>query len=322
MLLSSGAIHLNIEVARSHFLWDMLSMDTRAVRLLRLDKRFLSFYFLLFFALQVLAQDRIPTQPTTPLATAQAALERRDWAMAESILEPLVKAEPKNPFVYFELAQLYEHTNRAQAAKNIYQAIAAIPTAEKNNYVVLAVKDGKKYTLLLTDLATEKLNSINASDAASSSNTPAPATNARPPLPPTQAGTGPQPAIASSTTPPATTVSTTNLENSAPVVAMRKWTDAWQSKNVAAYIASYVPDYKGDMATSAAWQKSREQRIRNKSKISINAYDVQVRQLSDKEVQLDFSQAYVSDQLTSITKKTLVMANSSGRWLIAKETAK
>jgi hypothetical protein len=39
-------------------------------------------------------------------------------------------------------------------------------------------------------------------------------------------------------------------------------------------------------------------------------------------VQLDFSQAYVTDQLTSIAKKTLVMINSGGRWLIAKESTK
>jgi hypothetical protein len=305
----------------------MLSMDTNAVQLLPLRKIFLPFCLLLFCALQVLAQDRIQTQPTTPLATAQAALERRDWAMAESILEPLVKAEPKNPFVYFELAQLYEHTNRTQAAKNIYQAIAAIPAVEKNNYLVLAAKDGKKYTLLLTDLATEKLNSINAADAANNINTPpAPATNTRPPTS-AQAAIGQQqpPSTAPSTTTPTlptAVVSTTNLEGSPPVIAMRKWTDAWQSKNMPAYIASYVPDYKGDMATSVGWQKSRDQRIRNKSKISINVYDVQLKQLSDKEVQLDFSQAYVTDQLTSIAKKTLVMINSGGRWLIAKESTK
>jgi hypothetical protein len=294
-------------------------MNTTVVRLPLSSRKNFAFGLLLFFALQALAQDRIQPQPTTPLATAQAALERRDWAMAESILEPLVKAEPKNPFIYFELAQLYEHTNRSQAAKNIYQAIAAIPAAEKNNYLVLASKDGGKYTLLLTDLAIEKLNSINASDAGSASNniSPQAAANARPPVAAQTASAQPQ--IASSATP---TALASNLDNSPAIIAMRKWSDAWQSKNVTAYIASYLPDYKGEMATAAAWQKSREQRIRNKSKISINIYDIQLKQLSDKEVQLDFSQAYVADQLTSIAKKTLVMTNNSGRWLITKETTK
>lgn len=271
-------------------------------------------WVLCFASQAALAQNRIPTQPATPLAEAQAALERRDWAMAERVLEPLIKVESKNPFVYFELAQLYEHTNRTQAARNIYQAIAAIPASEKGNYLAMVLKDGKRQTILLADLATEKLASLMVTDAGNSTPTPS-ASSARPPALAATAATLPPP-------PSAIAAATQNIENTPPVIAMRQWIQAWQSKNLEAYITSYMPGYKGDMNDSAAWQKNRTQRIQTKNKIAINVYDIQFKQLSDKEVQLDFSQAYVADKLTNLAQKTLIMVNNGGRWLIMKETIK
>ena len=251
------------------------------------------------------AQSRTPEGAPTPLSEAQAALERRDWANAEALLSPLVKTEPKNPYAYFELAQLYENTNRVQAAKNIYQAIAAIPEAEKSNYVVIAVKENKRYMVLLPNLAQEKLDALNHAEIPVS---PAPALTTR----------SSAPAMA-----PVAARTTSSVENAAPVMSMRQWLAAWQSKQLDAYFASYVPNYKGDVAASTdAWQKARTQRINTKTKIAINAYDVVMIPLDAQQVQLDFTQAYVSNSFVDITHKTLVMTNSNGRWLITKETTK
>jgi tetratricopeptide (TPR) repeat protein len=250
-----------------------------------------------------LGQSRTPDVPLTPLGEAQAALERRDWASAETLLNPLLKVEPKNPFAYFEMAQLYENTNRMQAAKNIYQAIAAIPEAEKSNFVVIAIKDNKKYMVLLPNLAQERLDALNRAAPTATAAAAAP--------------------VAAAPTATANPVSTPSSVESAPaVMAMRQWLSAWQSKQLAAYFASYVSGFKGDTATSGAWQKARAQRINTKSKISINAYDIALTPLDAQQVQLDFTQAYVSNSFVDITRKTLVMINSNGRWLITKETTK
>ncbi len=256
----------------------------------------------------VLGQSRTPDVPLTPLGEAQAALERRDWASAEALLAPLVKVEPKNPFAYFELAQLYENTNRVEAAKNIYQAIAIIPEAEKSNYVVIAVKDNKKYMALLPNLAQERLDALNK--AAPAIATASPPTNlvAR--------------SAAAPTTAPSPVSSQSAVENTPPVIGMRQWLAAWQSKRLDAYFASYVPGYKGDAITSDAWQKARTQRINIKTKIAINAYDVSLTPLDAQQVKLEFTQAYVSNSFVDITHKTLIMTNSNGRWLITKETTK
>ncbi len=258
----------------------------------------------------VLGQSRTPDVPLTPLAEAQAALEKRDWTSAEALLTPLLKVEPKNPFAYFEMAQLYENTNRVQAAKNIYQAIAVIPEAEKSNYVVIAIKDNKKYMVLLPNLAQERLDALNNA---------APAVVASPSV--NLAARSVVPTVAAPTTMPPS-VSSSAVENAPSVMGMRQWLAAWQSKQLDAYFASYVPGYKGDTATSDAWQKARAQRINTKTKISINAYDVAMMPLDAQQVQLDFTQAYVSNSFVDITRKTLVMINNNGRWLIKKETTK
>ncbi len=258
-----------------------------------------------------LGQSRTPDVPLTPLGEAQAALERRDWASAETLLNPLLKVEPKNPFAYFEMAQLYENTNRIQAAKNIYQAIAAIPEAEKSNFVVIAIKDNKKYMVLLPNLAQERLDALNKAAPTAAVTSPANLT-----------ARSTAPVAVAPTTSAAPISSPSTVENAPPVVAMRQWQAAWQSKQLAAYFASYVSGFKGDTATSGAWQKARAQRINTKSKISINAYDIALTPLDAKQVQLDFTQAYVSNSFVDITRKTLVMINSNGRWLITKETTK
>lgn len=255
----------------------------------------------------VLGQSRVPDVPLTPLAEAQAALERRDWASAEALLTPLLKVEPKNPFAYFEMAQLYENTNRVQAAKNIYQAIAIIPESEKSNYVVIAIKDNKKYMVLLPNLAQERLDALNHAAPIAAANLVARSV----------VSTATAPAAA-----PSPVSSTSAVENAPPVMGMRQWLAAWQSKQIDAYFASYAPGYKGDATTPDAWQKARAQRINTKTKIAINAYDIAITPLDVQQVKLDFTQAYVSNSFVDITHKTLIMTNSNGRWLITKETTK
>lgn len=262
---------------------------------------------LLFASSMANAQSRTPDAPLTPLAEAQAALERRDWSNAEILLKPLISTEPKNPFAYFELAQLYENTNRVEAARNIYQAIAAIPEAEKSNYVVIAIKDNKKSMVLLPNLAQEKLNALSNYQAPATQSTVA-ARSVAPIAQPAPAA----PSVRSSTT----------IENTPQVIAMRQWLAAWQSKQLDAYFASYVAGYQGDLASQAAWQNARSTRITSKTKININAYDVSVTPIDAQQMQVNFTQAYVSPKFTNLVKKTLLMVNNNGRWLIAKEIVK
>lgn len=257
------------------------------------------------------AQNRTPdAQMLSPLAQVQAALDRRDWGGAETLLNELLKAEPKNAIANFQLAQLYENTSRIEASKNIYRAIAAIPEAEKAKYGVTTIKDNKEYLVFLPDLAQEKFKKLSASSQPNVGDTSAAPSAVV------------APASATSNASSEFVKSPSSVESAPQVIAMRQWVAAWQSKQLEAYFASYLPDYKGNKVSPAAWQKSRTKRINSKSKIAINAYDVSVIPIDSQQVQVKFTQAYVAPTLGSLTHKTLLMANSNGRWLIAKETAK
>jgi len=251
----------------------------------------------------------VATAPATPLTEAQAALEKRDWAQAELILNGFIKTEPKNPFGYFELARLYENTNRIQAAKNIYQAIAAIPEAEKSNFFVIGIKNNKKHISLLPDLAKEKLNALNGAALIVTTESTLPAA-----APITTVA-------AAKATPSAATTPTASAEDAA-VSAMRQWLAAWQSKSMDAYFASYVDGYKGDMRSSSQWKKSRTEKITGKTNIAIKVDNVAVTSLDSKQAQVTFTQTYTSNSFVDTTQKTLLMVNQAGNWLIAKESAK
>lgn len=256
----------------------------------------------------------------TPLRQARLAIQEEQWAQAASILEPLTKAEPDNRPALFQLANVYENTNRLTAAKNIYIALANIPDAEKSNYVAIALRGDVQYMALLSDLAQERVVALNALTAVAPTPAPLPAATA-----PVIVAAAP---VVVAVPPPAIAASVSNpsppaqAAESLAIAQMRQWIKAWRTKDLPAYFASYAPGYKGDMPSADAWQKARTQRIKTKEKIDINAYDIQEKSLGTDEVQLKFTQAYVSNTFTDMTQKTLVMLNKQGRWLITKETTK
>jgi tetratricopeptide (TPR) repeat protein len=263
-----------------------------------------------------LAQSIAPdNQPRATLSEARAAMQRGDWMSAETIIEKITNAEPKNRIAYFELAQLYENTSRIEAAKNIYRSLTSVSEADKINNVVTINRDDKKYTLLLSNLALEKLANLSV-DAGASSNKG-------------QAGAA-QPDGPAITAAPASVAalskdrptSTHSSESAPPELAMRQWVSAWQSKQKNRYFASYIPGYKGTMPSAAIWQKLRTERINKKSRISVNVSDVNVTAMGAEQAQVSFTQTYRSKEFNDTTKKTLIMVNRGGRWLIAKETTK
>jgi hypothetical protein len=62
------------------------------------------------------------TSDVEQLALAREAIAKQDWRTAELLLVPLSQkqSQAQNPFVFYELAQVYENTRRPDAAKKIY----------------------------------------------------------------------------------------------------------------------------------------------------------------------------------------------------------
>lgn len=112
-----------------------------------------------FFATShVLAQSSEIDQITK----AHEAITNRDWASGESILVPLTQSQPKNPFVFYDLAQVYENTNRHDLAKQIYQGLTNTLSSDPNKYTIVVRAPYASRLVSLMSLAQSKLNAINA----------------------------------------------------------------------------------------------------------------------------------------------------------------
>ena len=100
--------------------------------------------------------------------------------------------------------------------------------------------------------------------------------------------------------------------------AVQDWAQAWSRKQPDAYIAAYVPGFKGAEASAAAWQAARRVRILNKKEISVVVSDMAV-VVGKTQWSATFTQAYTADQLRLVGRKTLAFELHNGRWLIARE---
>ena len=102
--------------------------------------------------------------------------------------------------------------------------------------------------------------------------------------------------------------------------AVRAWVDAWERKDMDAYIGAYVPGFRGSDASVAEWQSTRRQRIVGKRSISIELSGVTVELLPDNLARVSFRQPYSADQFRALSRKVLELVKRDGKWLIRKES--
>jgi colicin import membrane protein len=248
-----------------------------------------------------------PSGVENALTLAQSSIAKRDWDGAERILLPLSKSQPNNPFVFYEMAQVYENTSRVDAAKQIYQSIASIPDAEQRQYTVVYRSPNLNYMTSLVALSQAKLNALNVT--ASAKATPIVAARAVTPVAVTPVAAEPTPAVTSS--------------NAADDVtaAMQKWARSWANKDLNGYFASYVPGFQGDKGSNAAWKKFRNNYINSKKSIALDLADIQVTTTAADKAQVTFKQSYTSDSYNDVTTKTMNWVKQGNAWLIERESA-
>jgi tetratricopeptide (TPR) repeat protein len=102
--------------------------------------------------------------------------------------------------------------------------------------------------------------------------------------------------------------------------AVRAWAQAWERKDMNAYIGAYVPGFKGSDGSASAWQSNRRQRILGKSRISVELSGITVELLPGSAAKVSFRQDYAADQLKASSTKVLELVKRDGRWLIRKES--
>jgi tetratricopeptide (TPR) repeat protein len=108
---------------------------------------------------------------------------------------------------------------------------------------------------------------------------------------------------------------------SAVLEAVHDWAKSWSDQDLERYLAHYATDFKPPRGeTRAAWEKSRKARITRPRSIQVTVSDARVEfDQATGRVSVTFKQSYRSDNLKSVTTKTLVLVNSGDRWLIEQE---
>ena len=102
---------------------------------------------------------------------------------------------------------------------------------------------------------------------------------------------------------------------------MRAWAEAWASKDMSAYLASYGTNFDTPgTQPRKAWEDARRARIVGKSRISVKLSNLSVAVQGSKAT-AQFKQDYSADSLNISSRKTLDLAKVNDRWVIVKESS-
>ena len=103
--------------------------------------------------------------------------------------------------------------------------------------------------------------------------------------------------------------------------AVRTWADAWASKDMSAYLASYGANFDTPgTQPRKAWEEARRARIVGKSRISVKLSNLSVAVQGSKAT-AQFKQDYSADSLNISSRKSLDLAKVNDRWVIVKESS-
>jgi hypothetical protein len=102
--------------------------------------------------------------------------------------------------------------------------------------------------------------------------------------------------------------------------ALQKWSQAWQQKNVPAYLAMYATDFETPKGMSRqVWVQMRTQRIQSKRSIRHDMRQMRV-SLTGIQAHVSFEQRYADERLQQTDQKTMFWVWREGQWQIARET--
>lgn len=104
--------------------------------------------------------------------------------------------------------------------------------------------------------------------------------------------------------------------------AVNNWAQAWASKNLEKYFASYGANFKPAKGESRkSWEEQRRERITRPSKISIELSNMKVTTMDSNNAKVQFRQLYRADNKPIRTSKTLFMKKAGDNWFIEQEIA-
>ncbi|HYD60609.1 MAG TPA: tetratricopeptide repeat protein [Noviherbaspirillum sp.] len=272
-----------------------------------------------------LAQHPLDAQMQFLKGMILAGQERTAEAIA--VFEKLNGDHPDLPEPYNNLAVLYASVGQLDKARVALEtAVRHKPSyaiAHENLgdvYARLAGQSYDKVTQLDPGRAKAKLKRSMilafAATADSSKSVPPPMT----PAPMTSsASTNPSSNPNPSPSPSPSPVAKRDGEHDAVLAAVNSWATAWSTKDLAAYLNLYSPDFQTPEGESRGqWEEKRRSRIEGKGKIDVKIESLTVT-VRGTWAKVKFRQIYTSDRLSSKDLKALILEKRGDKWLIKKE---
>ena len=258
-------------------------------------------------------------EPYNNMAVLYAGQSQFDKARAA--LEMAIRTNPSYATAHENLGDVY-----AKLASQAYSKALQLDGGNAGVQPKLALIR----TLFSADTKTSGKPAAAAPAAPSTPATPptAPAVAAKPaPAPPPvvavapPAKPAPAPAVPAVTPPAAAPATSTAAAEKEIESAVRAWADAWSSKDMSAYLASYGSNFDTPgTQPRKAWEEARRSRIVGKSRISVKLSNLSVAVQGSKAT-AQFKQDYSADSLNISSRKSLDLAKVNDRWVIVKESS-
>jgi Flp pilus assembly protein TadD/ketosteroid isomerase-like protein len=104
--------------------------------------------------------------------------------------------------------------------------------------------------------------------------------------------------------------------------AVNNWVNAWSTKDIDKYLASYADSFKPAKGESRkAWEQTRRERVGKPASINVELANQRVVMDGADSAKVSFKQTYRAGGKPIRTDKTLVLKKTNGNWLIDQEIA-
>lgn len=98
------------------------------------------------------------------------------------------------------------------------------------------------------------------------------------------------------------------------------WAKAWSRQDMKAYLAAYARDFQPPAGMSRSqWEADRALKITSKKRIQVEISQLRI-SWREEQATVQFRQAYESDNLKVVSRKTMSWALRDGQWRILRET--
>lgn len=98
------------------------------------------------------------------------------------------------------------------------------------------------------------------------------------------------------------------------------WQEAWQKKDLEAYMVAYAEDFSSGGIDRDGWRRHKAEINRKCRSIRVEIRNLRIQLLSSERATVHFDQEYSSDRHHDYGRKTIQLVKEKGRWSIKGET--